>query len=228
MFNVGDPPATAGGTDLSGSVLLSEGGVVYRVLPAAREDLDWIFRLEIDAYSAEYAVARAKLDEWYCANPEGFSVLTMNGERVGQITLLPLRHALLEGFDQGTILEQGIRGADLYTPAERDLVRDLHVESIIIQSREGRSMPPLKALMCLGRNFITLIRRVCEPANLENVYALGASGRGESFMKGLGFRQVGSARTEPGPRRLYVAKFDALRDNIAGLYNRRLKVRFKT
>ncbi|HWS99346.1 MAG TPA: hypothetical protein VN256_03665 [Pyrinomonadaceae bacterium] len=202
---------------------MSEGDAVYRVRPAAREDLDWIFRLEIDAYSAEYAVARRTLDEWYCANPEGFSVLTMNGEKVGQITLLPLRPALLEGFDRGTILEQEIRGADLYAPAERELVRNLHAESIIIRSPQGRSMPPLKALMCLGRNFITLIGRVCEPANLENVYALGASGRGQSFMTGLGFRRVASAHGETVPRGLYVAPFHALKTSIAGLYQRRLR-----
>jgi hypothetical protein len=207
---------------------LSEGGSVYRVRRAAADELDWILRLEIETYSAEYAVARRTLDEWYCANPEGFSVLTMNGEKVGQITLLPLRPALLEGFDQGTILEQEIRGANLYTPAERDLVRDLHVESVILRSPEGRSMPPLKALVCLGRNFPHLIQRVCEPANLENVYALGASGRGESFMKGLGFSQAGSARLKPGARGLYVAKFSALRDNITRLYNRRLKLKTRS
>jgi hypothetical protein len=191
------------------------------VRPATPDDLDWIFRLEIEAYSAEYAVARRTLAEWYCANPEGFSVLTTNGEKAGQITILPPRPALLEGFDRGTILEQDIDAASLYTPAERELVRDLHVESVIIQSPEGRSATPLKALMCLGRNFIPLIRRVCEPSNLENIYALGASGRGERFMTGLGFTRVESAQDETGPRRLYVAKFGALKDNVAGLYNRR-------
>jgi hypothetical protein len=205
------------------SGFLSEGGGVYRVRPATADDLDWIFRLEIDAYSAEYAVARAKLAEWYCANPEGFSVITTNGERVGQITLLPPRPTLLECFNRGTILEQDIQAASLYTPAERELVRDLHVESVIIKSPQGSSAPPLKALMCLGRNFIPLIRRVCVPANLENVYALSASGRGESFMKGLGFTRVESAHDEMSLRRLYVAEFIALKNNISGLYKRRLR-----
>lgn len=204
---------------------MSEGddGSVCRVRPATPEDLDWIFRLEIDAYSAQYAVARAKLDEWYCANPEGFSVLTMNGQKIGHITILPLRPALLESFLQGTILEQEIHGASLYTPAERDLVRNLHVESIIVKSPQGRSTPPLKALMCLGRNFLHLIQRVCEPANLENVYALSASGQGESFIKGVGFKRVGSVQDETKPPGLYVAKFSALKENISVLSNRRLR-----
>ncbi len=221
--DVDDPPATAGGTDLclSGSGLLREEGSECDVRPATPEDLDWIARLEIEAYSAEYAVARAKLDEWFCANPRGFSILRMGGREIGQMTVLPLRPALLDGFARGTIREQDIRGASLYTPAERDLVRALHVESIIIQPPEGRSNPPLKALMCLGRNFIPLFEKVCEPANLENVYALGASGRGESFMLGLGFTRVGSAA---GPRALHAVSFAALRANIAALYNRRRKL----
>jgi hypothetical protein len=204
-----------------------EGGADYRVRPATADELDWIFRLEMEAYSAEYAVARAKLDEWYCANPAGFSVITKEGEKVGQITLLPLRPALLAGFERGTILEQDIRGASLYGPAERALVRSLHVESVILRPPEGRSATPLKALTCLGRNFLRLIRRVCEPSNLETVYALGASGRGESFMTGLGFTRVESAHDEAAPRRLYVANFSALKDNVAGLYHRRL-ARLKT
>ncbi|HYG80306.1 MAG TPA: hypothetical protein VD861_07965, partial [Pyrinomonadaceae bacterium] len=85
--------------------------------------------------------------------------------------------------------------------------------------------PPLKALMCLGRSFLPMFRRVCEPANLENVYALGASGRGQSFMTGLGFTRVGAARDETAPRGLYVAKFSELKGNIAGLYSRRLKLK---
>ncbi len=206
---------------------MSEGGSAYDVRPATPEDLDWIFRLEVDAYSAEYAVARRTLDEWYCANPEGFSVLTMNGEKIGQITILPLRPVLLESFIRGTILEQDIHGASLYTPAERELVRNLHVESIIVRSPLGRSTPPLKALVCLGRNFPHLIQRICEPANLENVYALSASGQGESFIKGLGFRRVGNAQDKTRPRGLYVAEFRTVKNNIAELYNRRVRRKAK-
>ncbi len=200
-----------------------EGGAVYGVRPATPEDLDWIARLEIEAYTAEYAVARRKLDEWFCANPCGFSVLTMGGRKMGHITLLPLRPALLDSFARGTIREQDVQGASLYTPAERELVRNLHVESIIILPPEGRSAPPLKALVCLGRNFIPLIARVCEPENLENVYALGASGPGESFLRKLGFTLVTNARDSTDPRGLYVTKFSALEAKIHGLYVRRVR-----
>ena len=190
--------------------------------PAKREDLDWIARLEIEAYTAAYAVARAKLDEWFCANPDGFSVFTLGGQKIGQLTVLPLRPVLLDDFAAGTIREQDIRGADLYTPAERHLVRHLHVESIILRPAEGRSSPPLKALVCLGRNFVPLIARVCEPANLENVYAVGASGRGESFVLALSFKPVAGSHDSADPRRLYVADFGTLEANVSELYRRRL------
>jgi hypothetical protein len=101
-------------------------------------------------------------------------------------------------------------------------VRNLYVESLIIRPPGGRSAPPLKAFVCLARNFIPLIARVCEPANLECVYALGASGRGESFIRALGFTLVTSARGGTDPRRLYVAQFSALEANISELYHRRL------
>ena len=201
---------------------MSEGGGEWRVRPATLEDLDWIAGLEIEAYTAEHAVARRKLDEWYRANPEGFSVIAAGGQRIGQLTILPLRPALLDGFVRGRILEQDIHGESLYSPAERGSVRNLHVESIIVRPQGGRAAPPLRALMCLGRDFMPLIRRVCEPENLEKVYALGASGRGERLMAGLGFSRVPGARHETESRALYVAKFGTLKANVCGLYHRRL------
>ena len=78
-----------------------EGGSAYHVRPATPEDLDWIFQLEIDTYSAQYAVARRTLEQWYCANSAGFSVLTMNGQKRGQITVLPLRPRHMRAFSGG-------------------------------------------------------------------------------------------------------------------------------
>ena len=198
---------------------MSEDGDECEVRPATPADLDWIFRLEIETYTAEYAVARAKLDEWFCANPDGFSVFTLGGRNVGQLTMLPLRPVLLEDFARGTIREQDIRGDSLYTPAERHLVRNLHVESIILRPAAGGASPPLKALVCLGRNFPRLVQRICEPENLERVYALGASGRGESLIRALGFRRMDRA----DPRRLYVANYSDLEANVSELYNRRVR-----
>jgi hypothetical protein len=200
-----------------------EGGTVCHANPATLEDLDWIFRLEIDAYSTQYAVARRTLERWYGSNPDGFSVITMNGRKIGHITLVPLRPEILKSFVLGTIVEQDIHEDCLYTPEEKHLIRNLYVESVIIDSQKGQSALPIKALTCLARDFVPLISRICDPTNLENVYALAASGLGERFMKRLGFDQVKSGQERVDQRALYVARFSTLKANISELYDRRLR-----
>jgi hypothetical protein len=186
-------------------------------------DLDWIFQLEIDAYSAQYAVARQTLDRWYGSNPRGFSILTLNGRRIGHLTIIPLHSRILGSFVQGTILEQDIHEDCLHTPEEKHLVQNLYFESIIIESAQGHSILPIKALTRLAHDFVPLISRVCEPRNLENVYALAASGRGQRFMQALGFALVKSDQERADRRGLYAARFATLRSNIAELYDRRLR-----
>lgn len=200
-----------------------ENGMVCQASPATPEDLDWIFQLEIDAYSAQHSVARTKLEQWYGSNPEGFSIITMNGRKTGHLTFIPLHPNILEGFVQGTIAEQDIHGDNLYTPQEKHLIRNLYVESIIVDSPKGPSTLPIKALACLARDFVPLISRICEPTKLENIYALAASGRGERFMKGLGFDRVESVQERTDRRALYVAKFSTLQARISELLKRRLR-----
>ncbi|HEV7744412.1 MAG TPA: hypothetical protein VGO56_05400 [Pyrinomonadaceae bacterium] len=200
-----------------------ERSIPCQAHPALPADLDWIFRLEIEAYSAQYAVARQTLDRWYGSNPGGFSILTMNGRKIGHLTIIPLRTKVLDSFVQGTILEQDIHEDCVHPPEETHLVRNLYVESIIIDSACGRSILPIKALTRLAHDFVPLISRVCEPRNLENVYGLAASGPGERFMRALGFDLVKSAHERADERALYAAKFSTLRDNISELYDRRLR-----
>jgi hypothetical protein len=195
----------------------------YDVNPATPEDLDWIFRQQVDAYSPQHAVARQTLERWYGRNPNGFSVLTLNGSRMGLVTFLPLRPNILERFVQGTILEQDIRENCLYPPEEKHLIRNLYVESIIIDSPGKHSTLPIKAFTCLAHDFESLISRICDPAKLENIYALAASARGERFIKGLGFEQVKSGDARGDNRALYVATFRSLAINISELYERRMR-----
>ncbi len=200
-----------------------ESGTLCEASPATPEDLDWIFRLEIDTYSVQNAVARQKLDGWYGSNPDGFSVVKINGRRIGHLTIIPLRPNILESFVDGTILEQNIHVENLYTPQEKHLIRNLYVESIIIDSPKGPSTLPIAAFARLARDFIPLMSRIGDPANLENIYALAASGRGERFMKGLGFVPVQSIEERADKRTLYVAKFATVKARIAELLERRIR-----
>lgn len=200
-----------------------ESGGVCEVSPATPEDLDWIFRLEIDTYSVQHAVARKKLDEWYGSNPDGFSIVTMNGRRIGQLTIIPLRPNILESFVDGTILEQNIHEENLYARREQHLIRNLYVESIIIDSPKGPSSLPIAVFARLARDFIPLLSRICDPAKLENIYALAASGRGERFMKGLGFVPVKGTQERAAQRTLYVAEFGTVKARISELLSRRIR-----
>jgi hypothetical protein len=200
-----------------------EGRTECLANPATPDDLDWIFQLEIDAYSAQHAVARRTLEQWYGSNPDGFSILTIDGRKIGHLTIVPLHSKILKSFVQGTIVEQDIHGDSLYRPGEKHLIRNLYFESVILDSPKGHSTLPIKALTCLARDFIPLIRRLCDPTNLENVYALAASGPGERLMRGLGFDQIKSSQERSDQRALYVAKFSTLNANISALYDRRLR-----
>jgi hypothetical protein len=199
------------------------GGTICHANPATPEDLDWIFQLEIDAYSAQSAVARRTLEQWYGSNPDGFSILTINGRKIGHITIVPLHPKILRSFVAGTIVEKDIQGDSLYTPREKHLIRNLYFESVILDPPKGPSTLPIKALTCVARDFVPLIRRICDPTNLENVYALAASGPGERLMRAVGFDQVKSDQERSDHRALYVAKFSTLNANISTLYDRRLR-----
>lgn len=205
--------------------LLREGerSIPCQAHPATQADLDWIFQLQLKAYSAQYAVARQTLDRWYGSNPGGFSILTMNGRRMGHLTIIPLHPKILHSFVQGTILEQDIHEDCVHTPEEKHLVRNLYFESIIVDSAQGHSSLPIKALTRLAHDFVPLISRVCEVGKLENVYALAATRRGERFMHALGFGLIKSGQERPDRRALYSANFGSLRSNISELYDRRLR-----
>lgn len=209
------------------TISLSEGTKCH-VHPATIEDLDWILRLEIDTYTAQHAVARRRLEGWYGANPDGFSVLTINGRRIGHLTFVPLRAETSESLVLGRISENDIHQSCLHPPEEKHLIKSLYVESIILDSSNGHSTLPIKALTCLAQVFVPLIRRICDPNSLENLFALAATGRGERLMKGLGFNQIKSGGERLDNRALYVATFSALKNNISELYSRRTKKNGKT
>jgi hypothetical protein len=192
----------------------------YTVNPATPEEIDWITHLEANTYSQD-AVPGPVLKEWYESNPDGFSILRMNGQKIGHLDILPVRPQTLGLFLEGSITEREIRGDSLYTPAEKELVRNLYVESIIIQLPPGytsnASARPVMALLC---NFIQLTGRVANPDNIENVYAVAASQAGKGFMKKLGFELARSGQERKDRLDFYVVRFDSLKGRISALCKR--------
>lgn len=159
----------------------------YSIEQAAPEEIDWIAQLEAHVYSQKDAVPKFILKEWFNTNPNGFSIIRMNGRMIGHIDILPLRPSTLEIFREGKIVERDIPGSGLYTSEERGSIQSLYVESIII---EGQTYIRANALMHLLSNFVILINRICDPINVENIYAIAATPSGEHILKNLGFDQI--------------------------------------
>ncbi len=194
----------------------------YSVVPATEDDLLWIARLEARVFSEQDAVPEMVLREWYAINPHGFFIIKeKNGERVGNLTILPLRPSTLRAFSEGHILDKDIRGDSLYSSTERHSIRDLYVESIIVSLPKGKSNAP--ALLCILSRIGLIMRRLCDMAEVDHIYAIAASSSGEKFMKRLGFVQVKSAEVRKDGHDLFAVKFANLATIIATMCGEQLK-----
>lgn len=195
----------------------------YRVEPATPEDVGWIARLEAEVYSPSDAVPERVLRDWYGANPDGFSVVKKHGLKVGHLDLLPLRPEPLRRFLDGIISERDIRGGELYPPAERGEIRDLYVESLAFSSLPGHSSAPLVSFLL--SNFNALVQRLCDPAQVGNLYAVAASGAGESLMRRLGFERVKGAEGRADKHALLGAALADLTSAISTVLRGRRRAR---
>jgi hypothetical protein len=193
----------------------------YTIEPATREEIEWIARLEADTYSSEDAIPEYKLKEWYDSNPYGFFIIRMNEQKIGHIDILPLRSGVLEIFRDGKIREKDIPGSGLHTSAEREAIRNLYVESIIISPVQDniRGM----ALLHLLSSFVSLVSQIANPGNVENVYAIAASESGENLMKQIGFDRIKAAQARIDGHDLFAAKFVDLAAHITEFCGGRLK-----
>ena len=190
-----------------------------RVEPAAPADMDWVADLQTRTYSSADAIPGNILKEWYETNPNGFAVVKANGgERIGHIDILPLRPDATQAVLEGKILEREIGGKLLFSKAERKLITDLYVESIII-STPDRALAAL-ALHRLLDSFGMLASRIGDRANLRNVYAIAATRSGARLMKHLGFDEIRPAETRADRHPLFAAELADVDANIKTLLGR--------
>lgn len=189
----------------------------YRIDPATPEEIDWIAQLESEAYSPKDAIPKHILKQWYAANPSGFSIIKTDEQKIGHIDILPLRSPALELFYSGEIMEREIPGDGLHEPGERNSIRSLYIESVIIQPLNGHSNVPPYALLSLLRHFNMLVNRICNPGNVEYVYAMAASKSGARLIQHLGFEQVKVDRARADGHDLYETKFVDLAASIREL-----------
>src|SRR5450432_1203879 len=115
-----------------------------KVCPATRDDVEWAADLAKRIYRGNDIIPKDLMLEWYDKNPTGFFVIqSTDGERVGNLDLLPVKPATLNRFIRGEITERNITGDCLYSPAEAGEIRDLYVESFvsILESEAGHFRP---------------------------------------------------------------------------------------
>ena len=189
----------------------------YQIDQAKEDDLDWFSTIEREAYGLD-AVPLELLRSWYKKNPAGFFIIkTENGQKVGHIDMLPLRSADLNLLLEGEIIERDINADAVFTVAERSQIRDLYIESVIIST--SKDLTKASILRHLLAEFEVLVSKICDPTNLNNIYAMAATFAGRKLMKDLGFEIIkdGSDRLDGHP--FYKANYNnviAIINNILG------------
>ncbi|HKO54784.1 MAG TPA: hypothetical protein VJ276_02830 [Thermoanaerobaculia bacterium] len=183
----------------------------FSLTPATADDIAWVAGLEEKQFRSD-AVPLAILREWFGANPNGFVILRdRHGKRIGHIDVLAVRPEAFELFVKGTITEQGLRAASLYGAAERANVRDLYVESVVVQGGEEHRAAVSYLLTHVEDG---VFARVAEPANIRHVYGLAATGEGRNFMERKGFEVVSEADKREDGHPLYRIDYATLKQRL--------------
>jgi hypothetical protein len=184
------------------------------IVQATPEDMAWIADLEAQTYG-EVAVSMPLLMAWYSTNPNGFSVIKLrDGSRVGHLDFLPLRPSPLAQFVDGNITEEELLSDALYTPRERDAIRQIYLESIIVTpSGDARS----QIVRCAIANFVVAVERLCPAHNVDTMYGIAATEEGASFVQRLGGRLVKPGKERKDGLDLYAINFASIRSIVAAL-----------
>ena len=184
----------------------------YKIEATTLDEIGLIAKLEAEMYSPGDAVPEDILRDWYSQNPNGFSTIKHKGQVIGHVDLLPLKSNILERFMDGVITEQEIRGSDLFSAEELELVRTIYVESVALVGSNGltRALAVKHVLL----NAIDLISRLGDPRRIENIFAVAATSNGKRFLKALGFSIVSRAQDRRDQHDLYAIRLACLEDGI--------------
>jgi hypothetical protein len=185
---------------------------VIEIGVAAPDDLPWIYELELRHYGPMHAVAAARLDEWYAANPLGFLIARDRGERCAHVTLLPLKPMMLRALMEGAKSENDIRGDDIFSPAERKSVRSLYIESVIAE--------PVEVFGELVRTFNRHVTRLAQPELMETIVVSPSTPAGDLLVANLGFERSASSAYYVAPYAELVRRTTSLRSRLGALARR--------
>ncbi len=180
--------------------------------PAKATELPWVAQLEADYYK-EHAVPLVTLERWFNTNPCGFFIIRVAGNRVGHATLLPLRDEAIKALVDGKISEKDLRESDLWTPAERDRVRSVYIESIVADSKALKCQVHQRLLVQFLEQLHRLIGCVANPRKIDCLYAYPATPRGVAALDELGFEKLPRAESSALPT-IYARRYRDLRSSL--------------
>lgn len=181
---------------------------------ATASELPWIAELESDYYG-EHAVPLATIQLWFAANSKGFFIIRVAGDRVGHATLLPVHDDAIEALVEGKISEKDLRAGDLWSPAERERVRSVYIESIVADSKVLKCQLHQRLLVEFLKDLHRLISCVANPRKVDRLYAYPATPRGLGALEELGFDKF----TRATPSNLPPIYAKSYRDLIRQLRN---------
>ena len=169
--------------------ILDEVSASYSLRQATEADIAQIAMHQAEWYSPTDAIPKEILTEWFKVNSKGFIIICDgNGNNIGHLDLLPIRDKTLDLLKRGAIRERDVRGESLHPPAERALITDLWLESIVIteQNRHRRA----RVLLGVMRQAELLLDQLADPDKLQNYYAISATPAGDDLLSRLGFSKI--------------------------------------
>jgi len=164
---------------------------------ATPDDVYWIADKEKDVYKGNPldVMPLDMIQSWYRRNSACFWIFQRSGgERIGNIYIFPLKPNVLDKLVRGEILERDIRSEDIYSRRESGKITALHICSLVCPDcREG-------TVQCI-RNLPRIFKNICNPDQLNHIYALSASQEGENLLKRNGFSAIndGTGRKDGHP-----------------------------
>ncbi|RJP74331.1 MAG: hypothetical protein C4539_00355 [Ignavibacteriales bacterium] len=178
------------------------------VYPASIDDIGWIAQLESELFTGKDVIPVEQLLEWYKINQTGFFIFkTEDGKRIGHIDILPLRPQIIKSILAGELIEREIKGIYLYTPNEKNLIKNLYIECVAIKPT-GRIRAI--ALQSFLSNFSSMVSNICPVDNIEKIFAVAATKQGEQFMKNFGFTVAQEEDKRKDGHKLFVGDMKTL------------------
>ncbi len=183
----------------------------------SRDQLLWVASVEEKFYDDD-AIPLEKLQEWFDANASGFTCVHLKRFGIiGSVDILPLREDPLQQLLQGKIREIDLTADDIYTPSERKNIRSIYVESLAFREPDDKEEIRRMAVRDLLKRSVEIVSRICDPDQIETVYALGATAAGERFVDNLGFADVVHGAKRKDHHTFWAASYSALRERFDGM-----------